>query len=142
MPFIMIFNLKIFYKISQFNHNITKITWLICTLNSNINYLRRLRSTLFKIRSNSFPENPREVDFAIPPQYRLTDDDKDFLILDETSEETGRILIFSSAEQLKIMSKSEVLHMDGTFKTCPQMFSQLYIIIAKHRRNTFRSLLY
>lgn len=58
----------------------------------------------------------------------MTDNGMNFLILDDSSLECGRILMFSSTEQIRKMIGSEYLYMDGTFKTCPKPFNQLYII--------------
>jgi hypothetical protein len=39
-----------------------------------------------------------------------------------------RCIIFSSAKQLRILHKAERWHSDGTFKTAPKHFYQLYIV--------------
>ena len=40
----------------------------------------------------------------------------------------GRLIIFSSEEQLKVLLQSDVLFADGTFKVAPKLFEQLYVI--------------
>lgn len=40
----------------------------------------------------------------------------------------GKILLFVSAQHIKVLSKSEIWIMDGTFITAPQHFSQIFTI--------------
>ena len=40
----------------------------------------------------------------------------------------GRLLIFSSDEQLRVLLQSDVLFADGTFRVAPKLFEQLYVI--------------
>ena len=57
-----------------------------------------------------------------------TEKPKHFLLVDCT-EDDQRIIIFSSDLQLQLMAKSRQLGVDGTFKSCPELFMQLYIIM-------------
>ena len=41
----------------------------------------------------------------------------------------GRIIIFSTRENLKLLFKSEIWFLDGTFDTVPSMFFQLFTIM-------------
>ena len=69
----------------------------------------------------------------MPENMNTTLDGARYKFIDEYSEENGRILGFCSEMQLKIMIESECLHMDGTFKSCPSLFGQLYIIHGYYR---------
>ena len=79
-----------------------------------------------------YPPNPQTINFDLSEPHSLTEDGQQFLILDEM-EDQERILIFSSNAQMRIMLQSECLHMDGTFKSCPDLFNQVYIIHGYHR---------
>lgn len=46
-----------------------------------------------------------------------------------------RILIFASPEQLHILQTADDFLVDGTFKVVPEIFYQLFIIHAVHRRH-------
>ena len=48
-------------------------------------------------------------------------------------EEVGRMLVFSSKSQLRFLSSSKILYADGTFKVCPHLWGQLYILRAENR---------
>ena len=43
-----------------------------------------------------------------------------------------RILMFASDDSLELLQESESWFCDGTFKTVPKLFAQLYTVHAKH----------
>ena len=52
-----------------------------------------------------------------------------FLLYDKRkSDYGGRLLIFSSDEQLRVLLQSDVLFADGTFRVAPKLFEQFYVI--------------
>ncbi|CAF4959937.1 unnamed protein product [Rotaria sp. Silwood1] len=60
--------------------------------------------------------NPKSLDFEVPELYSTTHSGENFLIYDSTYKKTS----------------CEVILIDGTFKTRPIMFSQVYVIIDQH----------
>ncbi|CAF3412254.1 unnamed protein product [Rotaria socialis] len=87
-------------------------------------FLNGYTSGLQKLRRNALPPLPSDQRFVIPPAYQTTYGSELFLIYDKRkSAHGGRLLIFGSEEQLN------VLFADGTFKVCPKLFEQLYVII-------------
>ena len=54
---------------------------------------------------------------------------KRFLLID-CVEDDQRIVIFCSDLQLKLLVTSKRIGVDGTFKSCPEIFAQVYIIMA------------
>jgi hypothetical protein len=100
--------------------------------NNIVNFcLFRLGKTVYNIRLKTTPPFPRDITFDIPPQFRTTSSDNNFLLYDHLyARKTKRILIFSSEFLMRKMCSSNVLSMDGTFSVVPKMFKQLYIIIA------------
>lgn len=51
-----------------------------------------------------------------------------YYMIREKSSYGGRLMVFASDEQLKVLLQSDVLFADGTFKVTPKLFEQLYII--------------
>ena len=43
------------------------------------------------------------------------------------------IIIFGTQQNLQILAQSATIYMDGTFKSAPEMFTQLYTIHATYR---------
>ena len=59
-------------------------------------------------------------------QYLVTIYGQRFLLFDTNG--TERIIAYSSDFQMEILSLSTQWHVDGTFKTAPQLFAQNYLI--------------
>ncbi len=88
-----------------------------------------LESGLQKLRRKALPPLPNDQKFIIPDIYKQTYDNEPFLIYDKRrSAYGGRLLMFASREQLKVLFHSDVLFADGTFKVSPKLFEQLYVI--------------
>ena len=83
-----------------------------------------------------YPPNPNSINFELTAPHNRTDDNRQFVVMDET-EGQERIVVFASNLQLKIMVQSEFIHMDGTFKACPELFAQLYIMQGYYRGECF-----
>lgn len=54
-----------------------------------------------------------------------TNRDEDFLFINNHEK---NIVAFTSHANLKYLSECEILFVDGTFKSCPKMFYQLFTI--------------
>lgn len=67
------------------------------------------------------------IDLQVPERYSVTLGGAPFLLYD-SGPEPGRILLFSTAANLQMMSQARHWYCDGTFKTCPTLFEQLYTI--------------
>ncbi|CAG0895419.1 unnamed protein product [Darwinula stevensoni] len=92
-----------------------------------------VKSTLYQIRSSTFPKMPRSrAELQIPPNYLLTiAHHRPFLLRDEGGGK--RILIFSTAESLWKIAHAEQIFMDGTFHASTKLFFQLYTIHVEFR---------
>jgi hypothetical protein len=66
----------------------------------------------------------------IPEKFARTFDGKPFLI-SNINTPAGRILIYCSPSGLKMMSRSEIWTIDGTFSVVPKPFTQLYSFMAE-----------
>lgn len=66
-------------------------------------------------------------DLVIPDQYRVTNSGAEFLLFD-SGPEVDRVLIFSTRNNLRMLRQSRHWYADGTFKTVPNLFGQMYTI--------------
>ncbi|CAF4412360.1 unnamed protein product, partial [Rotaria sp. Silwood2] len=72
-------------------------------------------------------------DFKLPDAYSITLNGTHFA--KNITEGTERILLFTTAENLKWLQEAKFWIMDGTFKTVPTLFRQLHSIHAPAARN-------
>ncbi|KII73004.1 hypothetical protein RF11_00672 [Thelohanellus kitauei] len=92
--------------------------------------VQRVRNEL----GSSIPLPSSTLDLMIPEDYKITLTGNRFLLYDNNSVE--RILIFSTEENLRLLSNHRTWFCDGTFKTCPSLFQQLYSIHVKIYEST------
>ena len=64
----------------------------------------------------------------IPQEYTVTSSNQQFLQAD--IQDPARLLLFASPEAVQLLQDSDHWFVDGTFKTCPDLFYQLYTIHA------------
>ncbi|GES90645.1 uncharacterized protein LOC112591534 [Rhizophagus clarus] len=87
-----------------------------------------LRQSIKRICHINIPTEPQSLEsFNISENMKKTLDGSNFLIRDSTIG-YDRILIFITVENLKQLEISSFWIMDGTFKTVPIIFNQLYTI--------------
>ncbi len=55
---------------------------------------------------------------------------ENFLAFDSGSDDPDRFLLFTTEENLDILEVNTVWHADGTFKSCPSLFYQIYTVHA------------
>ena len=70
------------------------------------------------------------TDLVIPDRYKRTKRDEPFLLYGSGPSE-DRILFFSTQRDLGFLKNSKELFGDGTFKTAPLLFEQIYTLHAK-----------
>lgn len=92
--------------------------------------------TLQRNRATQFPTNPRTMDDLkeIPAKYRVTLADEDFLLYDSydfiaDDDVPGRVIVYATEQNLKMLGKSKTWFLDGTFKVSPNIFYQVFIIL-------------
>jgi hypothetical protein len=99
--------------------------------------LYSIKSSLYSHKWKNFPPLPHNLDeLVVPSQLTITEDDKSFLLCDGKVDKE-RVLIFASRTGLEILSKTTQWHADGTFKSAPQMFLQVYIICGFYKDKIF-----
>ena len=71
---------------------------------------------------------------AIPCKFRVSNKDESFLLYDSHDDpacnlQCGKILVFATQVNLKLLMKAHAWFLDGTFKTAPNIFYQLFAIL-------------
>ena len=88
-----------------------------------------IRKCIQRERLKNMPPNPQNIQdlHEIPTQFRKTIVGETFLLYYSYENENytlrcGRILIFSTSENLRALFRSRIWFVDGTFKTAPTIF--------------------
>lgn len=91
-----------------------------------------IRGTLYNKRRGTYPSySGNAMDLVVDGPYSKTLTNEDFLMIDHTYISRGtmkRLLVFSTRSNLERLSECDTWAVDGTFKSCPKTFSQLYNI--------------
>ena len=83
------------------------------------------RGSFYNERAKIIPILPAtRSDIILEGQWTLTTANQRFLIADDGNDE--RILIFSTQQNLTHFTAADIIYGDGTFYTCPDVFTQLY----------------
>lgn len=86
---------------------------------------KSVRTVLQRERSRDIPKLPKtKNDIKIEGNWSKTFDDEQFLLAHHNNE----MLIFTTDANVKCLSECDTLYVDGTFKTCPGLFVQMYSI--------------
>ncbi|CAG8524215.1 3400_t:CDS:2 [Dentiscutata heterogama] len=89
-----------------------------------------LCKTINRVRQSKLPPQPRNImELNLPESLRLTLNGNPFLIKDQLVGQ-NRILIYTTVENIRYLSRASFWIMDGTFDTVPTIFRQLYTIHA------------
>ena len=89
-----------------------------------------MKRTIRKVRQEnnrglSIPNSRQDIVFS--EGYTKTTKGEEFLLYDSSANEE-RVLIFSTRKNLSVLNSCSSVFMDGTFKTVPNVFGQLYTI--------------
>jgi hypothetical protein len=89
-----------------------------------------LRGTIKRVRRvQNVPVNPSSYKtLHIPDEEMLTLDKKKFLCIDTGAADKNRIIIFATNDNIEFLKSADTWFIDGTFKTCPPLFKQLYTV--------------
>ena len=83
-----------------------------------------------RVRHLAAPVQPATLEHLnLPEEYQKTSKGEQFLLYDSGSD-TQRILIFGTERNLEMLKLSRIWLADGTFKTAPSLFTQVYVIHA------------
>jgi len=89
-----------------------------------------LKQTIRRIRRQEHAPLPTPVSFndlQLPEEFTVTDRGERFLIHD-SGPGTQRFLIFATTRNMELLARSQNWYSDGTFKTAPPLFQQVYTI--------------
>ncbi|OXA46033.1 hypothetical protein Fcan01_19298 [Folsomia candida] len=78
----------------------------------------------------------KREDIKLPDSFKITSNNENFLAFDSGSH-ADRIMIFSTARNLEFLSQCNVWLIDGTFKSSPVLFDQLFILHGMGKESTF-----
>src|ERR1700733_10820693 len=87
---------------------------------------RAIRST--KQTTRAVHPLPRDRSFDNPGDYQTLENGEIFLLHDSGNVDPNRILIFGTDRTMNLLQQSPHWFMDGTFKSVPELFFQLYTI--------------
>lgn len=74
-------------------------------------------------------QNPKSaIDIEFPSDTLLLLNGENFLRLDFKNDQDKRVLVFGGEESRYLLENGETFFLDGTFKSCPKQFAQLYVI--------------
>jgi hypothetical protein len=87
-----------------------------------------IKSGLYRQRAKKVPKTPQAaMDLHLEGEWTMTEMGGDFVIVDDVRD-GSRILVFGTLSDLTRLCNSDTASMDGTFKICPKIFYQLYVI--------------
>ncbi|XP_068234088.1 uncharacterized protein [Palaemon carinicauda] len=78
--------------------------------------------------------------FEIPESFRNLSDGENFLQFDSGSQDTNRILIFATDSGLSDLAKFPIWSCDGTFKSAPNQWTQLFCVHVQIGEGSFPQL--
>lgn len=103
---------------------------VLALLPDRINISRRIR----RDRTKNVPANPTTLeDFEnIPEEYQRTSKGENFVLYDSYDDpdwQGGRIVVFSTSENIRRLFQCRYWFTDGTFKLSPLIFLQIFTIL-------------
>ena len=108
---------------------------------ANLPALSNIRRTIRSQRQNNenLPPLPatRAAIPVLPVEFQTTISGQQFLLYDSGVADVNRILFFGSPDAVSLLEQSADWFGDGTFKTVPEIFYQLYTIHALVANNVF-----
>lgn len=85
------------------------------------------QASLYRSRAKVLPKLPVSQDgIDLEGEWIETAAGERFLLCDSTDDQGHRILIFATDDNLRTLCNSEFVLGDGTFYSCPGLFSQMY----------------
>ena len=94
-----------------------------------VHHLRRNVRRHRQAVNNPLPV-PLNVDEVVIQIVTVTDDSQDFLLFDTGSDNNNRMLIFGTHDNIRLLETTAHWFLDGSFKTAPVLFFQLYTVHA------------
>ena len=89
-----------------------------------------MRQVVKRARRADLPAEPSCVNEIFIPENLKIVNGEQFLIADVTMANSGKLLVFGTVENMSRLQSAPYWIMDGTFKTAPSIFRQMYSIHA------------
>ncbi|KAL4154075.1 hypothetical protein QTP88_001908 [Uroleucon formosanum] len=94
---------------------------------NSIPTLNSVRSSVYRKKVKLIPKLPNKLrDLIINGEWRCTNDGRDYLLGSDGDDD--KIVIFGTESFLRRLCTVEVIFMDGTFKSAPKLFLQIYTL--------------
>lgn len=100
-----------------------------------------LKKTMRRERRRYLPPNPKSLEDleGIPDRFKRTLMGDNFMIYDsrevlEEEEGGSRVIVFATRRNIELLAKSEIWFLDGTFKVCPEIFTQIFTVMGLVKR--------
>ena len=86
------------------------------------------QNSMYAARNEIIPGAPKtQFDFDLNlPWFQYTSSER--YVIGEASSDHGRIVVFSTTQHLQQLARAETILGDGTFKICPSLWRQVFII--------------
>lgn len=105
----------------------------VSTMQIDTNDLFKIRRNMCAARNKALPKLPqnlKELHEAVGEYEKVTEGEEPFLLVNDAEK---NIILFSTISNLKYLGSSKTIFVDGTFKSSPTLFTQLFTIHAfKH----------
>jgi len=96
-------------------------------ITSSLPTFQQLSSSAYKVRSQHIPIGPQSrKDLILKNEWTNTILGKQFLMINDGSKD--KILVFFTKEFFEMLSNATTVFADGTFKSVPKLFMQLYTL--------------
>lgn len=88
---------------------------------------------LRRIRAVNYPKDPETLDgLKFEGQWAMFDDEEHFLLHDNGAGSPNRVIVFATRTMLTALeTRCDMYAGDGTFKICPTLFEQLYVVLGR-----------
>ena len=97
-----------------------------------------LRRFTNRTQNRTRPANPTNLaELHISPPYDVTKKGEKFFFYDSGEGEENRVIIFTTERNLRYLCNSPIIFSNGTFKTAPDMFVQLFTVHGLYRNHLF-----
>ncbi|CAF1265808.1 unnamed protein product [Rotaria sordida] len=92
----------------------------------NLPQFHQIKTSLYRVKNENYPPLPRSInEVSIEGKWRMSMDNKDFILVDHVN---PRFLTFGTQQSLHDLCALDHIFLDGTFKSCPDPFAQLYTV--------------
>ena len=107
------------------HHNLASVTQSAAIKLLKIDSLKR---TIRQIINHAYPQPLTLADLVLPTEYQQTNKGDQFILYDSGQDDLNRFMIFGTHENVEMLKNSQIWLADGTFKSAPALFAQVYVI--------------